>query len=335
VLGEPGNDSSERPAISADGRFVAFDSSASNLVAGDTKGPGVFVRDRQTDRTERVFAGVGFDASISEHGRFVAFTSYAPRPGGRYRHDVLAYDRATRKTTLVSAGPKGARPNGDSMSPAISDSGQFVAFDSTARLTSNDRNDAADVFVRDLQAGSTQLVSVDSQGVQRRRGSGLASISAHGRWVAFVSSARKLVAHDTNSRPDVFVRDRKIGRTERVSVASNGAQSREGGDLSAIASDGRSVVFVSLGSDLVGGDTNGVPDAFVHYRDTGRTRRASVNSRGVQGNDSSLGPKQGAIAPPSLSLGGRFAAFQSLASNLVPFDTNGTFDVFVRGPLQP
>src|SRR5438094_1790918 len=178
--GNAANASSGAPAISADGRFVAFLSDATYLVPGDTNGePDVFVHDRQTGTTERVSvasdgtegnppAGAGNGKpAISAAGRFVAFDSSASNlvPGDTNRQDVFVHDRLTGTTELVSMDSVGIQGNGWSYSPAISADGRFVAFDSSAsNLVPGDTDRAGDVFVRDrgAPAADTATVSFDS-----------------------------------------------------------------------------------------------------------------------------------------------------------------------------
>src|SRR3954451_13493427 len=185
-----------------------------------------------------------------------------------------------------------------------------------------------------LAAGTTERASVSSSGAQGDGESALPSISAHGRYVAFVSAASNLVPNDTNGSNcpgrfevcgfDVFVRDLKAGTTERVSVSSAGAQGD--GDSGAgnfgtagpaISADGRYVAFASVATDLVPGDTNGRSDVFVRDRQTGTTERVSVSSSGQQAN---FGGGSGDIesSAPAISADGRYVAFASIATNLVP-----------------
>src|SRR5436190_1064825 len=181
---------------------------------------------------------------------------------------------------------------------------------------------------RSADAQTTERVSVASGGTEGNAASLAAARSAVGRFVAFVSAATDLVAADTNGASDVFVHDRQTGATERVSVASGGAQGNGSSGLigfafpPALSADGRFIAFVSLATSLVAGDTNGATDVFVRDRLTGTTERVSVASGGTQSNAASLGS--------ALSADGRLVAFQSDATNLVVGDTNGATDVFVR-----
>lgn len=152
-----------------------------------------------------------------------------------------------------------------------------------------------------------------------------AALSANGRYIVFESRADNLVTGDTNNKSDIFVRDQSTGTTARVSVSSMGVQGNGDSTRASISSDGRYVAFVSSSSNLVGDDTNGVQDVFVHDRQTGETVRASVSSMDDEGNAHSLG----AI----ISADGRYVAFESGSTNLVSGDTNGRVDVFVRDRL--
>ena len=274
-LGAQGIGDSEGPSISAHGRFVAFYSSAANLVGSDTNGArDVFVRDRQTGKTARVSVdshgaqgnGDSEGPSISADGRFVAFYSFASNLVAGDTNGVInvfVRDRKTGKTTRVSVNSHGAQTKRDSIVRAISADGRFVAFDSTAsNLVGGDTNGVDDVFVRDRKTGKTTRVSVNSHGAQGNGDSFIPSISADGRFVAFYSDAANLVAGDGNAAGDGFVRDRKAGRTKRVSVASHGTQGNDTSFPPSISADGRFVAFTSLANNLVAGDTNGASDIF-------------------------------------------------------------------------
>jgi tricorn protease-like protein len=333
--GSQGNSHSRYPNISSGGRFVAFESFASNLVPGDTSGfIDIFVHDRQTGQTTRVSVNSGgvqgdggsYDPSISSDGRFVVFSSEARNivPGDtNVKADIFVHDRQTGLTTRVSVDSGGVQGDWDSFEASVSSDGRFVAFESFAsNLVRGDTNGTWDVFVHDRQTGQTMRASVDSRGIQGINGSFSPAISSDGRFVGFETSASNLVPGDTNGLEDVFVHDRQTGQTTRVSVDSGGVQGDNGSANASISSDGRFVAFASDASNLVPGDTNGLEDVFVHDRQTGQTTRVSVDSGGVQGNSGS--------GYPFISSDGRFVAFETSASNLVPGDTNGWSDVFVN-----
>ncbi len=335
--GAQANDHSQYCSVSADGRYVAFESVARNL-AGVDLNPyhDIFVHDRQSGTTERVSVnllgaeanGESYLPSISADGRCVAFQSNATDLVGGDTNgsmDVFVRDRLSGTTERVSVDSGGAEGNFSSSQASISADGRYVAFQSVANnLVVGDMNGSDDVFVHDRQSGTTERVSVDSGGAEGDDSSGYhgLSISADGRLVAFEAYASNLVAGDTNGVSDVFVHDRQSGTTERVSVDSLGAQGNDRSYHPSISADGRCVAFGSWATNLVGGDTNGAYDIFVHDRQSGTTERASVDSLGVQGNDES--------DAPSSSADGRYVAFRSHASNLVGGDTNGAADIFVR-----
>ncbi len=334
--GVQGNGSSTWPSISADGRFVAFQSKARYLVGGDTNvRSDIFVHDRQAGETTRVSIkstgrqgnGGSYRPSISADGRFVAFESFATnlvRGDTNGREDVFVHDRQTGRTTRVSIRSTGRQGNGDSSGPSISADGRFVAFQSEAtNLVRGDENGMEDVFVHDRNTGRTTRVSVSVSGREGTSSSHTASISADGRFVAFSSYANNLVHGDTNGKLDIFVHDRQMGATTRVSVSGYGHEGNSSSEHPSLSADGRFVAFSSHASNLVHGDTNGRGDVFVHDRHTGQIVRASVSGSGGEGNDRSC--------HPSISADGRFVGFESGASDLVAGDTNGKWDMFVAG----
>jgi Tol biopolymer transport system component len=332
--GVTGNTGSYGAVISADGRFVAFTSQASDLVAGGTIGFNIFVRDRQNGTTELVSVSTSgaqgnsdsFDTpSISSDGRYVAFSSYASNlvvGDTNGTQDIFVRDRQLGTTERVSIDSGGVQGNGLSAIPSISADGRRVAFQSQATLVPGDTNLVTDIFVRDRLTNTTERVSITSTGRQGDGSSEVPSISADGRHVAFQSFASNLVAGDSNGFRDVFVHDLQSGRTERVSAATNGAQGNFHSGYPSISGDGRYLAFMSLASNLVPGDTNALVDVFVHDRQSGMTERVSVSTRGAQGADDSF--------RPALSPDARFVAFGSNANNLVIGDSNGNGDTFVH-----
>jgi Tol biopolymer transport system component len=335
--GTQGNYNSNSPSISADGRYVAFYSFASNLVSGDTNGPGdIFVRDLLTNTTRRVSVAtdgtqgnsVSYSPSISADGRYVAFNSSASNlvsGDTNGSSDIFVRDLLTNTTRRVSLATDATQGNGFSYYPSISADGRYVAFESYAsNLVSGDTNGTKDIFVRDLLTNTTRRVSLATDGTQGNYHSGSPSspsISADGRYVAFNSDASNLVSGDTNNAPDIFVRDLLTNTTRRVSLATEGTQGNSYSYYPSISADGRYVAFNSDASNLVSGDTNNVPDIFVRDLLTNTTRRVSLDTDGTQGNNDSYFP--------SISADGRYVAFDSGASNLVSGDTNGSRDIFV------
>jgi len=323
-LGVQGNGESDAPSLSADGRYVAFASYASNLVVGDLHpNGGVFVHDRQSGATERVNVSAigvpgsnGSDPSISADGRYVAFESIdgnLVNGDTNLRYDVFVRDRQSGTTERVSLDSLGAQGNGDSGDLslsyatrgyiAMSPDGRYVAFQSQAsNLVSGDTNATSDLFVRDRQSGTTERVSLDSLGAQGNDDSLNPSLSADGRYVAFQSWASNLVSGDTNARRDVFVRDRQSGATVRVSVDSLGAQANGTSYIPSISADGRCVAFQSEASNLVSADTNGVRDVFVRDR-CGPATSATFSGDGINADT---------IAPVSAVLGSSWSAPMTL-----------------------
>ena len=238
----------------------------------------------------------------------------------------------TTRVSVNSAGePGNARPGDSSNSPgSISATGRFVAFSSAhSNLVKDDGNYFDDVFVRDRVRGETTRVSVSSFGAVPNNDSVFPSISANGRFVAFMSLASNLVKGDTNHRADAFVRDLKLGKTTRVDVSSTGAEANDGSIwLPAISDNGRVVAFYSRSTNLVPNDHNGIADFFVRDLKRGKTTRVSVSSAGVEQNRGPGAEELGIV--PALSANGRFVAFFSASTNLVPNDHNGTDDIFVR-----
>jgi Tol biopolymer transport system component len=338
--GAQGNFESAASAISAGGRYVVFDSNAFNLVRGDFNDQrDVFVRDGRNGRTTLVSVsskgrqGNGDSSSgvISADGRYVAFLSYAsnlvPRDSN-HTPDVFVHDLRTGRTIRADVSSRAKQANRGADSVSLSANGRYVAFASDAsNLVPRDTNRLPDVFVRDLRTARTARVSVSNRGKQAtdRLGNGSTepSISADGRYVAFASSSANLVAHDTNRRPDIFVRDRKLGKTIRVSVGANGAQADAESREPAISPDGQDVAFTSF-SNLTAVDSGGRAELYVRRIGAGKTVLASIATDGGYGNDYS-GPSAG------FGANGRFLAFTSYARNLVPGDAeDAPRDAFVR-----
>ncbi|HEX8581523.1 MAG TPA: hypothetical protein VF640_04305 [Acidimicrobiales bacterium] len=264
-------------SMSWSGRYVAFESDASDLVAGDGNGlEDVFVRDLATGTTVRASVdAAGDDADgesewprLSADGRLVAFHSEAGDlvPGDdNDLLDVYVRDLVAGTTTRVSVDGTGGDPNGLSYQPSISADGRHVAFGSAATdlVAGGDDGLHEDVFVRDLVAGVTTRVSVDVAGGDPDQTSRNPSTSGDGRYVAFYSEASDLVAGDGNGVYDVFVRDVATGTTTRVSVDRFGGDPSGLSSRASISEDGRRVAFRSLAWDLVPGGPDHRSDVFV------------------------------------------------------------------------
>ena len=229
---------------------------------------------------------------------------------------------------LLSVSAEGVPGDWGATEAQAAPDGTAAVFTSLAgNLVPGDSGGRFDVFVSGTATAAIERVSVASDGSEADSHSSTGSASFAADRVAFASYATNLVAGDTNSRRDVFVRDRVDGTTRRVSVASDGAQADAASHDPEIGADGRYVVFSSDATNLVAGDTNGVRDVFLHDLDTGATERVSVDGAGTQGNGISGGTDSGNV---DLSADGRYVAFTSAATNLVAGDTNGVGDAFVR-----
>ncbi len=387
--GTDANGASTRPSISADGRYVAFQSWATNLVSNDTNNAwDIFVRDRTSGVTTRVSVasngdqanGSSYSPSISADGRYVAFQSDASNlvPNDSNGHsDIFIHDLQTGATSIVSLAWDGSAANGDSTDPSLSADGLYVAFTSGAsNLVANDIDGVADVFVRAVAVGQTvRAGTINGQDLDSRGSSG-ASISNDGRYTAFSSQTTRL--GPSYDHPEIYVYDRNLGSSTMASVSddstpSNGSTYRpsisgngeyvvfDSGDATNLVSgyvggvflrdlrtnvttavsaagmaavlnaDGRYVVFAADRQLLSPDDTSQLTDIYRFDRQTGKTVRVSVNASGDPGNADSGTYQLGASGhAAALSSGGEFVAFTSKASNLVAGDTNNDWDIFVR-----
>jgi Tol biopolymer transport system component len=354
VSGAAGTGNSSRPAISADGRYVAFYSEADNLsTEDDDERIDVFVRDLVDGTTELVSRATGptgaggdgdsFDPSISADGLLVAFSSEASNlsDDDAFGSDVFVRDLTADTTTFVSreTGPTGAGGDDTSASPSISADGSLVAFSSYAENLSDEDvdelgNDDLDVFVRDLTAHTTEIVSraTGGAGAVGDGNSHSPAISADGSRVAFASIAENLSAVDATAVQDVFVRDLDADTTTFVSRAT-GPAGKGGKDISAapsISGDGRFVAFQSEADNLSSADDNARLNVFRRDLDLDVTvlvsRRATATG----------GKSNGDSRRTSISGEGRYVAFESEALNLNVDDVNDDPDIYLRdvsGPL--
>lgn len=333
--GSEADGSSTHVSVSADGRYVVFESKASNLVTGDTNGlQDVFIHDRGTGLTERVSVdsneaqanSVSYDPVVSADGRYISFHSLANNlvsGDTNNRVDVFLRDRTAGTTIRVSVDSSGTQADGNSVYSSISDDGNLIAFMSEAtNLVGDDTNDVADIFVHNVALGTTTRVSVDSAGVEGDGESYEAMISGNGEFVVFASKATNLVDGDNNGCSDVFVHGLDLGTVVVASVHSNGTLSNGLSDHPRISADGLSVVFSSKANNLVDSDINSYQDIFFHSLQVGGgTELVSVDSAGQQISMPS--------SHPSISGSGRFITFSSLSPGVVAGDGNGSHDIFM------
>jgi Tol biopolymer transport system component len=313
VGGVAGNDVSVSPSISGDGNIVVFSSFASNLVPGDTNGVlDVFAWNRSAGTLTRVSTGSGggqlttpsSDAEISPNGQYVVFDSGS---------DVYAKDMRTGALLRISqpnADPS-AEPDAAAYADNVTSSG-LVVFESKAdNLVAGDSNGASDVFVRPLQDGPVEQVSITSDaggGTELGTDSDAGAASDDGRFVTFASGGA------------VYVRDRALGTTTIVSNPASGQADGPAG-FPSISANGRYVAFNSAATNLVPGNATGFAQVYVRDTMTGALMRVSQGNSGTAGNGDST--------EPSISADGTRVAFRSDAGNLVARDTNYAEDVFV------
>lgn len=315
----PANDDSQGPRLSADGRYVVYFSSASNLAAGDTNNlPDVFLYDHQSKQTTRITANEptgGSTPDISADGRYIAFGSFAS-----FNDQISVYDRQTGKTVLISRSMEGIPSSGTR--PRISANGRFVSYMSQASdLVPGDTNGKADVFLYDRFTKTTSRASVGVNGAEPNDDTVAPVISGNGRYVAYSSSASNLVAQDTNGMPHVFLYDHLTKQTSLASVATGGAVADDMSIEPDISADGQLIVFWSWATNFDPGDKNARADVYVHDRSRNQTTRISVPW---------LSTGSGGGGVPTISADGRIVAFSTRVSDLVDADTNAAADVFVR-----
>lgn len=346
VDGKQPDDDLVDPDLSEDGRFVVFSSRAKNLVGLSQTDvfTDIFLYDRVSNTTTLISKptapftqtnGISTDPTISADGNVIVFLSTASNlvpndtlPGNNTITNVFAYNRSTEIMRRVSIAPNG-NPNGDALEDAaVSEDGNVIAFVSNAsNLTSLDTNLDLDVFVRDMRQATVELISVGLANASPNNFSyPVPAISRDGNLVGFYSQASNLVPDDTNNAGDIFVRDRTNRTTTRVSISSRGEQANQGVIMlaPALSADGQYVVFASVSTNLVPGDTNGHVDVFVHDRNTALTTRVSGASNGEQANNSVNGRV-------SVSRDGRYVVFSSFATNLIDAQrTQPGLAVYVR-----
>jgi Tol biopolymer transport system component len=284
--GAPGNGLSDWPALSADGRLLAFTSIASNLVPGDTnRQADAFLRDLRTGRTTRI--GIrAWVPRISGDGRLISYCRGAPGAG---QANLYVYDRVARSTVLVSADPRGrpAPTVKHCVTQVMAQGGRYILFWSdSSRLVRHDTNDAGDVFVRDLKLRKTRLVATNARGVHASDEVDMGGISADGRYVVFCTTSQNLLSPGSDPRPEVYLKDLKTGALRYVSATPDG---RPLSDASCVAEtispDGRWAAFSAGVHDFMPGVENVYRQLWLKDLRTGRVQlvTAGVTGQGIHG----------------------------------------------------
>ncbi len=332
--GNEANAHSFAPSISGDGRYIAFQSDATNLITHDDNGfTDVFLYDRYTNQIKLVshtLAGKSANfkstfPTISQDGHYVAFQSDASdlvADDTNQMRDVFIYHIGSEIIEVVSINSEGIQGNASSSFPVVSSNGRYVTFESNAtNLVADDTKNYIDIFVRDRETRETTRVSLSSTGKQVNNDSYGANISSDGRYVVYASDSHSIVSRDTNKITDVFLHDRETGNNQRLSLNNEGIEGDAASYEPRISLDGKWVVFISRASNLVLNDTNNSEDVFLRDLTTQTTTRLSVNNQGQEGNDASFAPH--------ISGNNRYIVFNSEANNLVNDDDNNTVDVFI------
>jgi Tol biopolymer transport system component len=333
--GTQSNETSYYSLLSPDGRYVVFQSSASNLVAGDFNGrQDIFRHDLATATTELVSValtgnsgnGIAVQPDVSQDGRYVVWSTDASNlvtgdTNGTW--DVFLRDMVAGTTTLLSRDHLGNLASARSDGPRITPDGRYVVFESDADLVPADSNGLKDVYRLDRQTSQLTLVSVTAAGVQGDGWSYHGAISHDGRRIVFTSGATTLVAGDTNNQVDMFLKDLVTGTLTRVNVSSTGVQANNESTWPSISGNGEVVTFCSAASNLIPVDTSGNWDLFAYDVATATTTRLNVQPNGLQANSY-------VRSPTGLSFDGSLVVFASLSTNLVAGDTNGKQDIFLR-----
>jgi hypothetical protein len=338
-------DGGQRPALSADGRFVSFWSDSPLLVGGDTNNTAdIFVRDIPNSQLRRVSIAAASLGGAQSNGLSYAETDISDTGIVVYASDasnlitagldtnnttdIFAFDLVTNEVARISVANGNTQVTGRSRNPVVSTNGLLIAYRSEAStLVAGDSNGQVDIFVFDRTVQQVARVNVDSAGAQSNLEDGIESpvglaINGDGSIIAFESKGSNLVGGDSNGVSDIFIRNRVNSQTNRISVATGGGQSNGASTSPSVSDDGRYIAFASTASNLVAGDTNGVSDIFLRDRQTDTTIRISLATGGGQGNNNST--------TPTISGNGRYISFWSAASNLVEGDTNNVGDIFVH-----
>ncbi len=338
--GGSANGRSQDPSISSNARYIVFDSTARNIVADKTTSySDIFLYDRTTGNLTRINIpesdseadGHSGNAEISADGTVVAFASNASNlldGDNEGFKDVFVYDRDDGTISRVSVASNGIAGNGDSDNPDVSSNGRYIVFQSAAsNLVTNDNNEQIDIFRYDRQTKNIIRVNYDFLAQEATDYDSIDPvISDNGRYVAFETEA-VLSPCDDNRDEDIYHRDITDSLTTLASVTYYGCVANNRSHHPSISGDGRFVAFSSYASNLVmspGEDTNSRQDVYIRDFLNGTTERVSVKDTSGEGDERSVG------YGGNISSDGRYVAFSSEATNLIPNDSNTHFDVFAR-----
>lgn len=255
-----------------------------------------------------------FDPAIDESGHHVFYRTY----------NVFTRDMLQNTSEVVSITADGVEGHINASSRTrVSDDGRYVVFNSGSfDLNPVDNDSLLDIYVKDMETGSLDLLTVNGSGIISNGASAFPDISNDGRYVVFRTEATNLVAEDTNTISDLLLVDRETNSIQLISTSSENVQGNDWSDFARISGDGRYVSFMSNASNLVANDNNATYDIFRKDLLTGETIRVSTAEDGTETNGSS--------STSTISSNGRYILFESEASNLVANDTNGVADVFVK-----
>jgi hypothetical protein len=311
-------------SISDDGRYVVFSSTIDGMVLEDSNGKeDVFIYDVSTDTLSLILPNStksNYDPVISADGNFISYILITPVNENTNNYDAYLYDRVNNTHLLISKNSAGEHFDKSTWNANVSADGSFVTLNTrSSNITPYDTYNNRDVYLLNRTSSSVQLVSGHTPSSNDSSGD-IVSLSADGRYVAFSSKATNLIADDNNSKRDIFVKDRRTGFIERVSISSSGDEGSSDSDNPSISDDGRFVVFESF-SAFISADTNAKIDIYLHDRLNHITQIISKNGATESNGHSTRA---------SISATGRYVVFKSEADNLVSGDSNNKTDVFIK-----
>ncbi|HSH03023.1 MAG TPA: hypothetical protein VLL52_10935 [Anaerolineae bacterium] len=339
--GSESNGRSLDPTISANGRYIAFTSYATNLVPDDTNlSRDIFLHDRQTGLTELVSLthtgqqsnNISMKPSLSSDGRYIVFVSEATNlvpNDNNNNQDIFIRDRLQQTTKRISHNDDGVEGNSNSYNPVISANGRYIIYASSSHnLVPNDTNGVNDIFRHDLATNTTILISQNEQGIIGNGHSQYPDISADGRYITYYSQATNLVPNDNNQAFDIFWHDTVTNQTVRASRDSNGREANDSSFYQALSGNGRYITFMSYATNLVPTDTNNGTDIFLFDTHNQQIKLLSINTAGQQANNST------AVRQPAISNNGFYVVFDADATNLIYDDTNEADDIFYHNTIH-